>query len=69
MEIIFFISRSYFYGHISPKEDPNGYIKIITLLYELYKQNSCSSKSPIVINQQGWARGRTYTLLNLFVIV
>jgi len=54
--------KAFFYGRISPKDDPSEYIKLIQLLFDHY-QNNFSSEFPLVINQQGWVKGLGLSLL------
>lgn len=56
------LEKCYFFGNITPKDDPNEYIRLITLLYEFYMQN-CDGKIPLVVNQQGWVKGLGLCLL------
>jgi len=54
------IFRSYFFGHISPRDTPNDYIDLIKKLFAFYS-SECHEDGPLVINQQGWVKGNNFS--------
>ncbi|KAK3755025.1 hypothetical protein QZH41_011062 [Actinostola sp. cb2023] len=53
--------RAYFYGDVSPKDNPDLYIKSISSLYRHYQE--ILTTTPLVINTQGWVKGLGIPLL------
>ncbi|KAK9747979.1 hypothetical protein RND81_02G027800 [Saponaria officinalis] len=62
--------RCYFFGDVSSKRDPEGYLNCVFALHEYYKNEYCSSRKigtsadvPLIVNTPGWVKGIGFDVL------
>ncbi|KAL9239560.1 hypothetical protein vseg_013869 [Gypsophila vaccaria] len=62
--------RCYFYGDVSSKRDPEGYLNYVFALHDFYRSEYCSSRKngtsadvPLIVNTPGWVKGIGFDVL------
>ncbi|XP_074284661.1 polynucleotide 5'-hydroxyl-kinase NOL9 isoform X2 [Silene latifolia] len=62
--------RCYFFGDLSSKRDPEGYLNCVVALYDHYKREHSSSRKngisadvPLIVNTPGWVKGIGFDVL------
>ena len=57
MSVCFLVSRSVFFGDVTPRDKPDFYIQRVRYVYETYAENYRKSKIPLIVNTLGWVKG------------
>ena len=53
----FSLSRSIFFGDVSPASQPEFYVRCVCQLVQLYLDKFADQDIPLVVNTHGWVRG------------